>query len=51
MKHQLVLIRENLDKQVLDYFKIKIKKKVNLNPWKKITKIILQYKKINKYCY
>ncbi|MDC1146339.1 CTP synthase [Candidatus Pelagibacter sp.] len=37
--------RENLDTQVLDYFKIKTKKKVNLNPWKKITKIILQTKK------
>jgi CTP synthase len=37
--------RENLDKQVLDYFKIKSKKKVNLNPWKKITKIILHTKK------
>jgi len=36
---------ENLDKQVLDYFKIKTKKKVNLNPWKKITKIILHTKK------
>jgi CTP synthase len=37
--------RENLDKQVLSYFKIKTKKKVNLNPWKKITKIILHTKK------
>ena len=37
--------RENLDKQVLRYFKIKSKKKVNLNPWKKITKIILHTKK------
>jgi len=37
--------RENLDKQVLEYFKIKSNKKVNLNPWKKITKIILQTKK------
>ncbi len=36
---------ENLDKQVLDYFKIKTKRKVNLNPWKKITKIILYTKK------
>ena len=33
--------RENLDKQVLEYFKIKSRKKVNLNPWKKITKIVL----------
>ena len=37
--------RENLDKQVLDYFKIKTKKKVNLNPWKKITNIVLHTKK------
>jgi len=37
--------RENLDKQVLKYFKIKSRKKVNLNPWKKITKIILNTKK------
>ena len=37
--------RENLDKQVLDYFKIKSKKKVNLSPWKKITKIVLNQKK------
>ena len=37
--------RENLDKQVLSYFIIKTKKKVNLNPWKKITKIILHTKK------
>ena len=37
--------RENLDKQVLEYFKIKSRKKVNLNPWKKITKIVLQTKR------
>ena len=37
--------RENLDKQVLGYFKIKSRKKVNLNPWKKITKIVLHTKK------
>ena len=37
--------RENLDTQVLDYFKIKSRKKVNLNPWKKITKIVLNTKK------
>ena len=37
--------RENLDAQVLEYFKIKSKKKVNLNPWKKITKIVLHTKK------
>jgi len=36
---------ENLDKQVLEYFNVKSKKKVNLNPWKKITKIILHTKK------
>ena len=36
--------RENLDNQVLEYFKIKSKKKVNLKPWKKITKIILHTK-------
>jgi len=37
--------RENLDTQVLEYFKIQSKKKVNLKPWKKITKIILHTKK------
>jgi len=37
--------RENLDTQVLAYFKIKSKKKVNLTPWKKITKIVLNTKK------
>jgi CTP synthase len=36
--------RENLDTQVLEFFKIKTKKKVDLNPWKKITKIILHTK-------
>ncbi len=36
---------ENLDKQVLDYFKIKSRKNVNLNPWKKITKIVLNPRK------
>ena len=36
---------ENLDKQVLNYFKIKSKKNVNLNPWKKITKVVLNPKK------
>ena len=36
---------ENLDKQVLDYFKIKSRKPVNLSPWKKITKIALNPKK------
>jgi CTP synthase len=37
--------RENLDKQVLGYFKINSRKKINLNPWKKITKIVLHTKK------
>jgi CTP synthase len=36
---------EKLDKQVLEYFKIKSKKNVNLNPWKRITKIVLNTKK------
>jgi len=36
--------KEKLDLQVLSYFKLKPKKTVNLNPWKKITKIILQTK-------
>ncbi len=37
--------REKLDVQVLNYFKLKTKKAANLNPWKKITKIILQNKR------
>jgi len=37
--------KEKLDVQVLSYFKLKSKKSVNLNPWKKITKIILNNKK------
>ena len=37
--------KEKLDKQVLDYFKIKSKKKVNLRPWKKITNTVLHTKK------
>ena len=36
---------EKLDKQVLDYFKIKSKKSVNLNPWKKIIKVVLSPRK------
>jgi len=36
---------EKLDQQVLSYFKLKSKKNVNLNPWKKITKTILQTEK------
>ena len=37
--------KEKLDIQVLDYFKLRSKKPVNLKPWKKITKIILNTKK------
>ena len=37
--------KEKLDKQVLKYFKIKSKKNVNLNPWKKITKTVLHTKR------
>ncbi len=37
--------KEKLDIQVLDYFRLKSKKPVNLGPWKKITKIILHTKK------
>ena len=37
---------EKLDKQVLKYFKIKPKKKANLLPWKKITRLVLNNKKI-----
>ncbi len=37
---------EKLDKQVLKYFKLKPRKKVNLSPWKKITKTVLNTKKI-----
>ena len=36
---------QKLDKQVLKYFKIKSKKRANLTPWKKITKIVLNTKK------
>ena len=36
---------EKLDKQVLKYFKLKPKKKINLNNWKKITKTVLKTKK------
>ena len=41
----LSFFREKLDVQVLNYFKIRSKKSVNLKPWKKITNIILQNKK------
>jgi len=37
---------EKLDKQVLKYFKLKPRKKVNLLPWKRITKTVLNTKKI-----
>jgi len=36
---------QKLDKQVLKYFKLKSKKRANLNPWKKITKVVLNTKK------
>ncbi len=36
---------EKLDKQVLKYFKLKPKKKVNLLPWKKITNKVLNSRK------
>ncbi len=38
--------KQKLDKQVLNYFKLKSKKRPNLTPWKKITKITLNTKKI-----
>ncbi len=37
---------QKLDKQVLKYFKLKSKKRANLIPWKKITKITLSTKRI-----
>ncbi len=36
---------QKLDKQVLKYFKLKSKKRANLVPWKRITKIVLNTKK------
>jgi len=36
---------QKLDKQVLNYFKLKSKKRANLLPWKKITNITLNTKK------
>jgi len=36
---------QKLDKQVLNYFKLKSKKRPNLQPWKKITNISLNTKK------
>ncbi len=37
--------KEKLDKITLDFFKLKPKRKTNLNPWKKITNIVLKTKK------
>ncbi len=37
---------EKLDRQVLKYFNLKPRKKVNLLPWKKITKTVLNTKRI-----
>ena len=37
--------KEKLDKQVLSFFKLKPKKKVDLSPWKKIKNIVLSKKK------
>ena len=40
--------KEKLDKIVLKYFKLKSKKNVDLNPWKKITNVVLKTKpKVN----
>ena len=36
--------KEKLDERVLKFFKIKSRKKVNLLPWKKITKLVLNTK-------
>ena len=41
----LSFYKEKLDKQVLKYFNLKAKKKVNLLPWKKITKTVTSNKK------
>ena len=38
--------KENLDERVLNFFKIKSRKKVNLAPWKKITHSVLKNKNI-----
>ena len=37
--------KEKLDERVLKFFKVKSRRKVNLNPWKKITKKVLNTKK------
>jgi CTP synthase len=40
--------KEKLDERVLKYFNVKTKKKVNLQPWKKITHLVLNTKnKVN----
>ena len=40
--------KEKLDERVLKYFKINSRKKVNLAPWKKITRLVLETKnKVN----
>ena len=36
---------QKLDKQVLKYFKLKSKKRADLSPWKRITKIVLNTKR------
>ncbi|MDC3059184.1 CTP synthase [Candidatus Pelagibacter sp.] len=36
---------QKLDKQVLKFFKLKPKKRANLSPWKRITKIVLNTKR------
>ena len=45
MRSPISFNKEKLDERVLNYFKIKSKRKVNLNPWKKITKQVLNTKK------
>ena len=37
--------KEKLDERVLNFFKIKSRRKVNLNPWKRITRQVLSTKK------
>ena len=37
--------KEKLDERVLKFFKIKSKKQVNLQPWRKITRLVLNTKK------
>ena len=39
--------KEGLDKQVLKYFRMKPRNKVNLKPWKKVTKIVTNKKSKN----